>query len=662
MEATVRLFRALLIREKKEKVNEGLMKKTIPFGFVFAPEVIANYSNYDELIEMVRKAIGITAEQINNSFHKSWQKVKEADLEQLVVEQIAHYLTTYGKECPEEYLEEKGLQWKVEGLAGKVSALEDIEMNKVQENEYVYIPKEVLEIPELNIEDLKLIVIRGYTKEELKQKLLNLLNLGIALSEDTKKDVLDVMTFIGIHEEELQGIKNKEVRCAIYAYLDLFPENPVEFLRFVIYRTTNKTLIIKSKELIEEIKGKDNLDVLKLFSSYDKKYGLEKLSSIFYRHKPIFLAFRTNKGLKTIINRIRKLAIKYHRPLPEDYLNNITAKIKNGEEIDIDRLNKKLLSVNVFRKIRLLYALKFRTKNVDSILYRIRNGKAYASGFEFNKQHNVEEVLEIVLESIVQDISRNVEGKRIYIPDYINYILPATEKQFIGNFPSGTCVVVPKDMIFGIHWENVGGKRIDLDLSLISPDVGKVGWDGSWRTRNAKILFSGDMTTAPEPNGASETFYIGGQGSESYIMFVNYFNFEEGVEVPFKIVVGKEGIKDIYEMNFHRNYTVNPNNVLAVVDSKINQRQRILGLVVITPQENKFYFVETNIGKSITSGSSDFQEHSRKYLFSFYENSIGLKEVLEKAGAVIVREKGEGAIDLSPESLEKDSILNLMLR
>ena len=47
----------------------------------------------------------------------------------------------------------------------------------------------------------------------------------------------------------------------------------------------------------------------------------------------------------------------------------------------------------------------------------------------------------------------------------INYTLPATEKQFIGYFPSGTSISIPKEMIFGIHWENVNTHRIDLDLS-----------------------------------------------------------------------------------------------------------------------------------------------------------------------------------------------------
>jgi hypothetical protein len=340
--------------------------------------------------------------------------------------------------------------------------------------------------------------------------------------------------------------------------------------------------------------------------------------------------------------------------MQEDYLNSITAKIKNKEQIDIEKLNKELESKNIFRKIRLAYALKFRTEDVDSILFRIRNGKGWAESFEFNEKKRAQEILDIVIDSIVKDVEKNVKGIKIYLPSYMNYCLPATEKQFTGYFPTGTYVTVPKDIIFGVHWENVGDKRIDLDLSLLSPKTGKIGWDMSYRSEARDILFSGDVTDAPKPNGASELFYVKRQSKNAIILFVNYFNCDEKVKVPFKIIVAKEKVKD-----FAQNYMVNPNNLVAVAESEISQKQQILGLIISTPEENKFYFVETSLGNSITSSNADFVEHARKYLFDFYENTIGLKEILEKAGAKFV-EKDKAEIDLSPEKLEKDTILKLL--
>ena len=295
---------------------------------------------------------------------------------------------------------------------------------------------------------------------------------------------------------------------------------------------------------------------------------------------------------------------------------------------------------------------------MNSILYRLRNGKAFATeAVEYDAKQKAEakRVLNIVLDSIISDVKKNVKGKKIYIPEHITYSLPTTEKQFTGYFPSGTYVSIPKDMVFGINWENVKKHRIDLDLSLILPNGRKIGWDASYRTDKRDIMFSGDMTDARKPNGATELFYVKKQAKKACIMFVNYYNFDEEIEVPFKIIVAKEKVED-----FKKNYMVNPNNLMAVANSKISNRQKILGLLVTTTNECRFYFTETSIGASITSTGSEFADNSRKYLFNFYENTISLRDVLKKAGAKLVESKDKADVDLSPEGLEKDSILNIL--
>ncbi len=212
-------------------------------------------------------------------------------------------------------------------------------------------------------------------------------------------------------------------------------------------------------------------------------------------------------------------------------------------------------------------------------------------------------------------------------------------------------------MIVGIYWENVKDNRIDLDLSLISPSIGKIGWDAHYRTDEGRILFSGDVTDARKPRGAAELFYVKRQLKDEYILFLNYYNYDKEIKVPFKIIVAKEKVKDL-----KNNYMVNPNDIVSVAQSEISQKQKILGLLITTIKESRFYFAETSIGMSITSSNSEFAENSRKYLISFYQNSIGLKDILLKAGAELVNNKDKRDIDLSPESLEKDSILNLLLK
>lgn len=619
MKSTINLFKALPIEHKgTAEIGDILLKKTVQRGFIFSPEVVYNYSER-ELLQLTDE-IGITPEQMNSSFHKSWKKVREAGIEQLVLEQMIHYITTYGFEA----------------------------LGIYDENS-IYIPTEDLAIPSIENSKLRLVIIKGYTKEELKIKLMELLQTGIALKKTTINDVLDIANRVGLDEQNIDSIKSKEVKIALYDNLCIIPQNPVEFLRYVIFKGTGKTLLIKDDSTIEAIKSCE--DVSHWFFDYQSEYGLQRLAEIFYRFKPLFLAFRNNNELKPLINRLRRFARRYHKPMPNDYLNDLTAMINRGDPINYEDFWNELRKVNIFRRIRLAYALKYRIRDVKSILYRIRNGKSYATDFRFNNRKTAVTALDMVLNSIVGNM--DVEGKKIYIPKYMIYTLPATEKQFTGNFPSGSYITISHDMILGIHWNDVNRRRIDLDLSLIDEDDGKIGWDSMYRIDDRTVLFSGDMTAAPD--GASELIYIQKQKTANFIMFVNYYNYNDDIEVPFEIVVAKE-----CPTTFDMNYMINPNNIMCVASSTINQKQRILGLLAVTPDESRFYFTESHIGNTIISCGQEYNKHARQYLSDFYKHAISLNVVLEMAGAILVDEKEDCDIDLSPEIIEKSSIINLL--
>lgn len=629
MQSTIRLFKALPVDEKQnpemgERYAE-LAKKTLPKGFVFDPVVANSTPNTDHLIDLVNQAYGRSSEELNATFHKSFAKVRDASMEQLVYEQIIHYLTTYGAEN-----------------AGVFS------------HEGVFIPGETLEAPALK-DGLRIVVIRGLTKKKLKIKLMKLLTSGVALAEKTLADVLDVASFVGVDENDLAVIKNNEAKSALYDYLGIVPKSPIEFLRFVVFRSTDTTLLIKNKALTEKIKEQKNLDVARYFEQYEKEVGLQHLAEIFYRYKPIFLAFRTNTKMKKSINKIRRLAVVNHKPMQEDLLNTITARLKTNSKPDLHQFEMALLNANTFRKVRLAYALKFRTTEADSILYRVRNGKSFAKEFSFENKKGAEIIYGIILKSIINDMRPNVEGKKIFIPKGLKYALPATEKQFTGDIPTGSYVEVIEDMVAGIHWENVERHRIDLDLSL-SNNLGKIGWDGSYRTQNA-VFFSGDITDAPKPKGASELFHVGGTARGAWLINLNYFSYNEGVDVPFKILVGQES-----KENIEKNHTIDPNKIVALSNTVIDVRQKVLGIIVADENSSKFYFAEAKFQKSISSRHTNAAEQARKYLLNYYTDSIVLNDVLAMAGAEIVEQPEDGALDLSTEAVDKTTILDLLTK
>ena len=241
---------------------------------------------------------------------------------------------------------------------------------------------------------MRLVVINGYTKEELKEKLIALLDIGIALAEDTRKDVVDVAVFVELSEDNVHAIKNREVRSALYDYFGLVPEDPVEFLRYLLFKTTGNTLLIKNEATCASIKtaAEGKADIVKAVRTYRDNHSLDRLAEIFYRFKPLFLAFRANSNLKPIINKIRKLAATYHKPMKKDYLNEITAMIKQGKHIRTGTLQLELMGASIFRKIRLAQALNYRNnKDVSAIIYKVRNGKAFATDFSVENREQIEE-------------------------------------------------------------------------------------------------------------------------------------------------------------------------------------------------------------------------------------------------------------------------------
>jgi hypothetical protein len=629
MQSTIRLFKALPVENKQSAETNAeryaeLMKETLQRGFIFDPVLAGPQFDTARSIELVNEAYGRSSEELNATFHKSFAKVRDASMRQLAYEQMIHYLTTYGAQN-----------------AG------------VYSDESIFIPGEQLDAPELK-DGVRVVVIRGLTKEEIKVELMKLLGSGIALYEKTVADCIDVAQFVGFGAHEVEDVKNKEVKSALYDYFGIVPTKPVDFLRFIVYRATESTLLIKNKKLTEQLKARNNNDLVRYFDTYEKEVGLQNLAKIFYRYKPIFLALRTNTQLKKQVNKIRRLAVVNHEPMKEDLLNTITARLKTNSKPEIGQFEQALLGANIFRKTRLAYTLKFRTTDADSILYRVRNGKSFAKEFNFENKKGAEIIYGIILKSIIAELKPRVEGKQFYIPKGVKYALPATEKQFTGNLPTGSFVEVTEDMVVGVHWENLKNHVIDLDLKM-SNNLGSIGWDAAYRDNSNGIYFSGDITSAPKPKGATEVFHIGGQARGAWLLNLNYYNYSPNVEVPFKILVAQAHKADI-----EKNHTVDPNNIVALSNTTIDVRQRVLGIIVADDKSTKFYFAETDFQNAISARHNAHAEHARKFLLNYFTDSIILNDVLTAAGAEIVEEPTDGALDLSPEAVDKTTIINLL--
>ena len=671
----LRLFKGFL-GEKSNVVNE----KGLKYGLL-----IPSTAN-EAVVEEAIKLYGKDGEKWNQTFHKDFEIVRNAPIEDLIAQQLIHYITTYGFESLGMY-----------------------------DTDLVYIPKEKLEIPELNVDNIELISIKPLTPTELTDKLTTLLTSGIALSEQSVKDIMVLSEFID--KNRFDEINNREIKTALYDKYNIMPRNPEEFLRYLLFKTTNSTLKIQNVPTINSIKNCNKNLALKMLKSYveNTPNGYNKLSSIFLRNKNLFLAFKIKKDecaneketinrieMNALINKLRKMAVKNHKPLNKNVLDCLT-----DETVDVDlvELPTMLDNVTIFREIRILNGILYRLNGNDNIVYKIRNGRSYVKTLEPKTKEYIirlEGIAEVVKKHLVNRLSAKVKGKTIFIPKNVTYAAPTTEKQFTGNIPDGSYLEVPRDcnLVYGVYWKNIEGEmpkhrfygeknsngqeRVDLDLKQMNKSE-VFGWDASYRSETSDILFSGDMTDAQLPNGASELFYVGqNYGHGAFLITLNMYT-NNSKDVPFKFVIAKA----THKPQDRTYYALDPNNILEEVDMEIKNtdRQKVVGFITIG-DSIRFYFNDFSAGGAVgtprgcsTSERNAITMGAFDYLQAYSKTQLKLNDLLEDAGALIVDKPvihvqteipsvnggiettliaRDVDINLSPNSISKETIIELL--
>ena len=642
VKAVIALFKSVPII----KVNFDDVKRfppipdnlTIKYGFFVTEEavkacpIIAD----PEILNFIDKQFGYDIFKLNQSFYKSFKTVTELSQAEILANKILHYMTTYG-----------------------------FEQLGIFNHDTVFIPPAELELP-ADSTPIKLTIINPITDDEIKSRAEKMIMSGIALSEDTLKNLTTIISYLEI-KFDIDTVPNKELRVYLRDMLNILPQDPVEFLRLMIYKVNGSTLLIKSNETILDVYcaayGKRKVDFDKFFGEYIKENGIEKLAEIFYRYKPLWLKFKPySKFMKATINKMRKLAAKYHKPSTQKILDTVTSATK----IDIDELKRELEKVTVFKRISLANAILFRTAAPENIAYMIRNKKVFVE--EYDKKFKLNyKILSTVINSIVDTVRPNVEGKKIYLPENLTYAAPISEKKFIGEIPYGSAYTFAgKSIVVGVHWFNLpNDERVDLDLHLNSTKR-DIGWNNDWDdenfidTKNETVIFSGDMTDAPvEQGGATEAFFIGESVQDEMMMInLNCFTYNEK-SVPFKLILG-----EVNQAEINRKYLIDSHEISFCLPSKIEGGEMFLGFLHGDEEGNKkFYFTAASTGSRIVARSDTNSERMTSALKTSLESCLKLKDILRDAGAIFEKaDEEEWDINLDPQIVTKDMFLNLFAK
>lgn len=584
-----------------------LFNAVIDNGTKAAPVILSKYGVVvDEtaasqlpLIVSFLEQCALSGIQLNATFHKSWSTIINSSDSELRLHQILHYITTYG--------------------TGHQST-------------FIYTPNEPLDIPDITVEFL---VVRGISKEQIVDKCLALFDSGAALAEDTITDVMEVLADCGYTFTGRESFRNKEVNARVFASLEIAPTDPVECIQCMVFAATGKSLLIKNVSTYSALAGvsKDS-KVYKILRDADAN----ELAKVFNRFKPIFLALKTAApaDIKSKINQISRLSKTKHVPMSYNILNNLgTCTV---DELKAEQDN--LINANFFQLARCLNYLK-KAEHATTQIYNIRNGKSYVKE-RISGATNPREKADILLDILKSKYDLSKES--VYIPEYVEYPLPTSEKSYVGNVPTGTKFFTDQQISYGVYWHNSDG-AYDIDLSALSCR-GKIGWNSQYC---AEMMYSGDMTDAR--TGATEYVTTTDKMKSPHLVMINVFRGAD-VGSRMRIVLGNSADPS-------RDHMMDPNAVWFTAATETVSRSSIIGVVYRDQGRNCAVIVNRGVGAGQVSYANTTATALRTGLIEQYRHTYSLREALQRCGATLVNSADSATTDLTPSKLEKDSILSI---
>lgn len=570
----------------------------------------------------------------NATFYREWNDVISKSRFELFVDQILHYASTYGK-------------W----VAG-----EEPEGNGWVPNDGGPVPR---------FEELK--VLEPITAEEAAGKCLEALKSGIALKDATMKALCDFL--VGdfkamVTPEAVSEVKNREASCYLSSKSGVLPADEFGMLRCLMYAYTEKTELIKSASKLREIKSTAARSSFKSPLLNLSEEQLARLSRIFLRFKPLFLAMKA-KSTAAVINKLRRLAVKNHRPFKIGFWEDVIPHPKTIEEV-----RERLPDLDAWRKIRLMMTIKEKLDSKsDSSLYVIRSGKMFVrTGYTPAYDQNWLNILYLELESSLVEQLRS-KACLVKFPEHYSLALPTSEKNFVGGLPFGTYFDMKTHNVVGIYWRNEWGAH-DFDLSAVNLTGGKIGWNAAYYSysylsdlRDSKskkipeVVYSGDMTNA-DPH-AVELLYMSGACPD---MIVKVNKFYGKPESKLRFFFANEDLDGICNTRAMYGHMVNPNNIRldTMVDfTSQDFTEKTLGMVV----GNRFYVMDLGSGVKRVSRGGKYVEDVVKGMKSRTKGFIPLKDILLRAGFTIWTPPAEGEEERKPDldltTGAKDALIGL---
>lgn len=449
-------------------------------SYHYSDGCVTDFVPNKEQAEVLRKAYG--GLDITTLF--TTEERRSGDIHDLIFKQILHYIEVYGLNSP-------GL-FNLEVTEGRV---------------------------------ITLTYVKAVTLTELGDKIERLLYINAPI-KDT--GALKNIIYHYHIDYDINLVTNNEMKVMLFDKNSDTFDNGDDAVRYLVYQTTGDSMLIKSKTVIDAVKLKAEV----VSESYLERHA-KQLAEVFHRHKPILLALRSHREHRSIINHIRRLSVKHHVPILPALNKNFVTNALMGSSTD------RISEIGIRDKFKYLNLLEYKRLGFDTDAFIIRNGKTHIEGNRpIHHEARIHRIMMTVLRSLADDLA-HLNKKTIILDRHVDYGLPISRKQTLGNLPFGTIITPDGDQISsGIYWENAWGAR-DLDLSSVNLGGFRVGWGAMSGYNNTDVIFSGDITHAEK--GAMEFLTSNMDYDTPYGLFVNIFS--GNVPSSLELIVGNESKK-----------------------------------------------------------------------------------------------------------------------
>lgn len=661
--ATIKLLKAVVLKNGNRLETPGLKEAqlmALSKGVVFDPEAFVgrSLSESGAIVHYAADEYGVDMAKVNSTFYKRFSDVENRSELQLRMDQLAHYMSTYGRGiCRSD-------------IAG-------------YEPEY---------LKELNIDvEHDLTYIEALPVEEIGEKVKNMLTSGMALDEDTQKNLITVIEECKLPVSDyLDQISNREFMCRICKELNLLPKNFDEFTRYLIYLGTGSTLLIKSRAMLTELDWLDrdaHARQEKAFDQYVKQFGIEEVAKNITRYRKLYLVLRKRFVDKTLVNRSMKLSKRMYVPRKQSPLEHVM-----DLDVSLDAIRGSIAKAPVYKLIKVMNAMMRRDGALEARYFKIRNGKSYLKTEDTdwhrgllnwkNKTRRKNRVRQMIVNELKARYG-DWSDKVFYIPEGINYALPTSGKDFVGTLPyMSSYEFKGKDVSLGVAWDTPA----DLDLHALTLSGEHYGWNSSY---DGTVTYSGDMTHL-NPYGHAAEFYKIKANDLTAPMIISVNDYWSDAEVKFDVFVTGANV----DQNSRQGVAtqIGPKSVLFHDKVSPQEMSKVLMIVLPTDDGVKIGFTATNFGNVRVPGVDDattklieiFQHQlDNTYMVTDLIKLLGghvisnedeLKDALGSSARVhdrVVTKNGQGyylqfnydapdIIDLSPDKLTQSTFTDLL--